>query len=200
MAQISPPPPVPDPLSPLARQVLSLNLEAAYCELVPSGPGSLEARRLLESATPQAMLTVPATSPPDASALMAGLWLWHDHLEESHRISQGIETETGSFWHAIMHRREGDFSNARYWYARCSHHPILAAIAANSAAMLNPLPAEKLYLRLTAGGQWNGSVFVDLVEQVHRSPADPRRALAVSLQQLEWRILFDHCTRVAVGR
>jgi hypothetical protein len=187
-------------LSPLARQVLSLNLADAYGELVPTQPGDGEARRLLEGATPQSLLSVPIASADDARALLAGLWLWHDYLEESHRISQSIENETGSFWHAIMHRREGDFSNAKYWYARCSDHPILPAIAANAGGLLNPLPAEKAYLRLTAAGQWSGGAFVDLVEQASRSPNDPRRGLAVSLQQLEWRMLFEHCTRAAAGR
>lgn len=188
-----------DVLSPLAREVLVLNLAAAYQELVPTA-GNPQAMRLLSSATPQALLSAPAASTDDASALLSALWLWHDHLEESHRISQSLENETGSFWHAIMHRREGDFSNAKYWYARCARHPALPGIAANAAGLLNPLPAEKEYLRLTAGGQWNGSAFVDLVEHAHRSADHPRHALAVSLQQLEWRLLFDHCTRAAAGR
>src|SRR2546430_6689730 len=32
--------------------------------------------------------------------------LWHDYLDESHSISQSIETAEGSFLHGIMHRRE----------------------------------------------------------------------------------------------
>jgi hypothetical protein len=188
-----------DVLSPLAREVLALNLAAAYRDLVARA-GDPQAMRLLSSATPQALLSGPVADIDDASALLSALWLWHDHLEESHRISQSLENKTGSFWHAIMHRREGDFSNARYWYARCAGHPVLPAIAASAAGLLNPLPAEKLYLRLTAGGQWNGSAFVDLVEQAHRAADHPQRALAVSLQQLEWRLLFDHCTRAAAGQ
>src|SRR5262245_25326125 len=41
-----------------------------------------------------------------ARCCLAGLWLHHDFLNESHAISQEIETTTGSYWHAIMHRRE----------------------------------------------------------------------------------------------
>src|SRR5439155_27265178 len=43
------------------------------------------------------------------SACLAGLWLWFDYLDESHSLSQDIHTPEGSFWHGIMHRREGDF-------------------------------------------------------------------------------------------
>src|SRR5947208_544638 len=58
-------------------------------------------------------------SPPPAdndmaACCIAGVWLLHDCLDESHTISQGIDTPSDSFWHAIMHRREGDFSNAKY--------------------------------------------------------------------------------------
>ena len=51
-----------------------------------------------------------------AACCLAGVWLLHDYLDESHTISQRIDTPSGSFWHGIMHRREGDFSNAKYWF------------------------------------------------------------------------------------
>lgn len=43
-----------------------------------------------------------------ARCCLAGVWLLHDYLNESHVISQEIETSSGSFWHGVMHRREGD--------------------------------------------------------------------------------------------
>lgn len=57
--------------------------------------------------------------------LAAGLWLYVDDLERSHTVSQGIEDETGSYWHGIMHRREGDFGNSRYWHRKAAGHPLL---------------------------------------------------------------------------
>ncbi len=58
--------------------------------------------------------------------LAAGLWLYADDLERSHTLSQSIEDATGSYWHGIMHRREGDFSNAHYWMRRAARHPLFA--------------------------------------------------------------------------
>ena len=60
--------------------------------------------------------------------LAAGLWLYVDELDRSHTISQGIHTATGSYWHGIMHRREGDFGNSHYWFSKTGRHPAMATI------------------------------------------------------------------------
>src|SRR5688572_8078834 len=63
-----------------------------------------------------------------AACCVAGVWLLHDFLDESHTLSQGIDTSAGSFWHGIMHRREGDFSNAKYWFRHTGRHPAMGPI------------------------------------------------------------------------
>lgn len=188
-----------DVLSPLGRQVLRLDAEHAYESLVPRhAPGNAEAKSLLAKVKPQDLLSVPIKSIDDANAILAGLWLWHDWLDESHLISQSLPGATGSFWHAIMHRREGDFSNAKYWYDRCAKHPVLPVILAQVQPIVGPLPADKTILKLTING-WNPHAFVDLVEQVEGKAGHPFHRLAVSVQQLEWRLLFDHSLRAATG-
>jgi len=59
--------------------------------------------------------------------LTAALWLYADDLDRSHTLSQSLENPTGAYWHGIMHRREGDFSNSHYWMRRCSEHPLRRA-------------------------------------------------------------------------
>ena len=45
---------------------------------------------------------------------LAGRW------REAHEIVQQDEQGEFACWiHAVLHRQEGDLSNARYWYARC---------------------------------------------------------------------------------
>jgi hypothetical protein len=186
-----------DRLSERARRALRLNVSSAYNELVPRQPGPHEARTLLELLDPTNVLHATPKRRDDAAAALSALWLWHDFLEESHALSQQLHGSSGSFWHAIMHRREGDFSNSKYWYARCAVHPVHPSLAAQVDELIKPYPADKSLLRLTSGG-WNPSGFVDLVEQVHDRPDDPRHALAVSVQHAEWRVLFDHCVRSAL--
>src|ERR1051326_5982829 len=144
-----------DHLSLPGRTLLRLN-PAAYRDLVVRGPGLVQAKDIPESLKPQDLVVGPTARLDEAAAMLAGLWLWHDWLDESHRIVQGIETETGSFWHAIMHRREGDFSNSKYWLARCASHPALATIAAQAGAVAHAMPADKAVLRVVIKG-WDPS-------------------------------------------
>jgi hypothetical protein len=186
-----------DHLSQTARDLLKLNVTSAYTKLVVAGSGNPEAYTKLKTLTPESMLAKKPSNLDEAAALLAGLWLWHDCLDESHKVAQQLHTTSGSMWHAIMHRREGDFSNSQYWYARCENHPALPTIAAQANDVINPFPADKRVLKLTVHG-WNSDAFVDLVEDVYDKPEDPIHKLAIALQQLEWRTLFDFCMRSAI--
>jgi len=184
------------PTSALAERIVAAG---RYDRLVIAGAAPAGAHELLGAVRPDDLFAVPVRHADDARAALAGLWLWHDALGESHTISQAISTPTGSFWHAIMHRREGDFANAKYWYARCRNHPALAEVAANARETLGPAAADAGPLHRLLGDAWDPDGFVDVVEAVHRKRQDPLYATAVRFQQLEWRALFDHCVRAAVG-
>jgi hypothetical protein len=87
--------------------------------LSPSGPADATL-----SATILKADLFPGKSGEMVETVRAGLLLLNDDLDPAHNIVQSIETSTGSFWHAIIHRREGDFSNARYWWHRTGTHPV----------------------------------------------------------------------------
>jgi hypothetical protein len=187
-----------DPLSPFAQELIRAAPDG-YRKLTVAGPSPAAARKLLGNVKPAQLLAAPVTSSSAGEALLAGLWLWHDCLDESHTISQSIASQTGSFWHAIMHRREGDFSNSKYWYARCRSHPVLRLVAARaSEALKGDLIDARRAGGLLAEG-FDTFAFVELVESVHDNPKDPSHAAAVRLQQLEWQELFGACAREAVG-
>jgi hypothetical protein len=49
--------------------------------------------------------------------------LWHDgrgEWDKAHDVAQDINTPDGSWIHAYLHRKEGDRSNAKYWYNRAN--------------------------------------------------------------------------------
>jgi hypothetical protein len=185
-----------DRLSSGARAVLRLGGPGVYGELVPSQSGSAEARAAL--ATLRDILDGPVGDRGEAQCLIAALWLRHDFLDESHHIVQKIESRSGAYWHAVMHRREGDFSNSKYWFARAEGHAGYAALAVRADDLLRQVPADKQIFRITARG-WNPSALVDLVEDVYQKPSDPRHAIAVTLQRLEWQNMFEAGVRAAAG-
>jgi hypothetical protein len=107
---------LPEPIAQACRPLFeALPLEQAMPHLTGSHPKY--------TALVQEILQDPVlASRPE---LAAGLWLYVDDLERSHAVCQEIETPTGSYWHGIMHRREGDYSNSRYWHRRAASHPLL---------------------------------------------------------------------------
>ncbi|GAA5509783.1 hypothetical protein [Novipirellula caenicola] len=120
------------------------------------------------------------SSPLAAQLCTSGLWLLAGDLDRSHRISQDIDEKEGSFWHGIMHRREGDFSNAKYWFRRVGKHPVITQLAEIGG---NPFrTAEE---------------FVDECAEATRESAaggvTPRYAQCQDVQWKEWQLLMAHC-------
>lgn len=52
-------------------------------------------------------------------ALQALWWDAKGDWEKAHQRAQEREDEAGMWVHAYLHRKEGDLSNADYWYRRC---------------------------------------------------------------------------------
>jgi len=115
-----------------------------------------------------------------ARCCLSGVWLLYDFLDESHTISQGIATPSGSFWHGIMHRREGDFSNAKHWFRKVGQHPVYEQLAAAAREH-----------------SWDPFGFVDACEEAVRQDGDEAERCR-ELQQTEWELLFDYCYEKAV--
>lgn len=185
-----------DILTPMVAAILRDAGSAAYSKLLVSGHAPASAHSL-SGIKPEQLFSRPVKHGDDAAAALAGLWLWHDALEECHQIVQDIASPTGSMWHAIMHRREGDFSNSKYWYARCDTHPVNKWIGSVASSMVGDKAGERELARVLAGG-WNPRAFVDLVESVHSKTSDPRHETAVRLQRAEWEALFDYCIKTAI--
>jgi hypothetical protein len=110
----------------------------------------------------------------------AGLYLYFDFLDESHRINQDHEEPDGNFWHAIMHRREPDAANSKYWWRRVGKHAVLAQLGDCSHAIGYEYTTPE--------------AFVDFCERV-RDTKSKDEELAQRVQLLEWQLLFDWCYR-----
>ena len=136
--------------------------------------GSKEIKTKLTSLTPSCLFSEPVSHLAMADACLAGLWLLHCFLDESHEISQSLKTAEGSFWHGIMHRIEPDFWNSKYWYRQVGSHQVIDALTARNSDYPDS--------------------FVDACERAHESGGDPEVA---SDAIAEWICLFEYCYRNA---
>jgi hypothetical protein len=169
--------------------------------LMPLGPGTPNetARKRLEGLTAEGLFPGQPVGDSDmAKACLAGLWLYNDFLDQSHQLSQSIETGVGSYWHGLMHRREPDFANARYWFRRVGNHPVFEELAAQARGIAGetdlPAPARFLAGQTT----WDPFAFIDLCEA--SLVGNPQlEALCRRIQQQEWELLFEHSYRAAVA-
>lgn len=138
-----------------------------------------------------------------ADACLAGLWLHHDDLDASHTISQGIANASGSYWHGIMHRREPDYGNAKYWFRKVGQHPVYASLSARIVEEGLDTCTEAESLGITPAN-WDPFQFVDacerLAEQKPDSAAgsenrtiDKTAEFCKELAWLEWQELFQFC-------
>lgn len=141
-------------------------------------------------------------------ALMAGLHLRNDSLDTSHSYAQQIEYDaTGAYWHGIMHRMEGDYSNSKYWFHQAGQHPAMHSIKKRVAASLqakwnlDKVPsgrARDILQTFMENAAWNASQFVDLIAwQESQISSEATGPILERIQQIEITELFDYTLTAA---
>ncbi len=155
-------------------------VKEVYVQLTSLGVNSLSERPLQDRAMAQACLS--------------GLWLRFNYLDQSHTISQDLPSSTGSYWHGIMHRREPDYSNAKYWFRRTGEHPAMETLVRKVNAFVADEKDEKLdqATEFLTEGTWDPMAMVDACEAVARGNC-AKKELLEKVAQLEWETLFDYC-------
>ena len=118
----------------------------------------------------------------------AGLLLWNDDLDGAHTLIQDEPNSTASFWHAILHRREGDFSNANYWWRRTGKHEVFDEIC---DVVLHRVPEFPFLDELRASGAWEPQTFTDFCQKAHQN--GDWKANCEAVQRLEMRLLLEWC-------
>ena len=117
----------------------------------------------------------------DAQKVRCACLLWHDHLEESHEISQDLHDADGCFLHAIMHRREPDYPNSKYWFNRTEDHPAYSGIHECVVAISDNFDLFK------KTATWNSLEMVDAVSRA--IPNTEEYSLLQQIQQIEFKVL-----------
>tara|TARA_R110002095_G_scaffold208266_3_gene193856 strand:- start:419 stop:1471 length:1053 start_codon:yes stop_codon:yes gene_type:complete len=138
------------------------------------------------------------SSPPDATALKAGLFCIHDYLEESHQFSQSVEHQgrhhAGDYWHHIMHRREPDYSNAKYWSRAVGYHPLHDILPAAVQPLFDLSQSQSVLNwknRFLQTNRWSLNAFVDCCEECETSQDPELNEWARKIQWMEMQLLLQ---------
>ena len=76
--------------------------------------------------------TTDAAPPAGLAAELRVLWLARaGRWDEAHDQCQDLPDPAGAWIHAWLHRQEGDFGNAAYWYARAGKPEPTRGLALN---------------------------------------------------------------------
>jgi len=123
---------------------------------------------------------------PGAFGLVRGALLYAlDDLDGGHAYFQEDHSDLGSYWHGMMHRREGDFDNARYWFRRAGAQPFFDTLH-HEAALFSADMSRQM--------SWDPYLFTGLCEQ-RRFGADDETKELNRLQRTEFDVIFDYSWR-----
>jgi hypothetical protein len=182
---------------PAAQELISRAQTAGLPGALTNGTPVADAQPALRAMTDQTISqNRRVRMPHDAQALHAGLWLLFDYFTESHEIAQSIATPSGSYWHAILHRREPVPSNAKYWFQRVGEHPVYPELLddAREIAAAGGDPGKPLLEHLQKLTAWDGAWFVDRCSAGGDSGVV---GVLLAIQRREWQLLFDCSYRKA---
>jgi len=161
-------------------------------ELGPGPRSDVQPKPKLDQALDKALRGL-ALSEDNQQLIRALVLLWHDYLEPAHLIAQGVENADGAYVHAIMHRREPDFSNAAYWFRRVGTHPVFDPLREKVAELAEGKKESPLQ-NLVLGRTWDPLVFIKECERVKRYSLPDSHLRQV--QRMEFEELLDWLGKV----
>ena len=131
--------------------------------------------------------------PAQIELLRCVVWLWHDHHDAAHELCQSMETPDGSWLHGLLHRREPDYGNARYWFLRVGRHPGFPLLAERVARLLSSSGEPERAAQLLPGGDWDPFAFIAACAQAAgRSGTQTQRRSLRQIQALEFEVLLEY--------
>jgi hypothetical protein len=123
--------------------------------------------------------------PKNFALARGGLLYALDDLEGAHRLFQDAPGDLGAYWHAMLHRREPDFENARYWFRRAGEMPFFSELHSRAAAFSADVAKQE---------SWDPYLFTGQCEQARYGDTEIVAELG-ALQLGEFEVVFDYTWR-----
>jgi hypothetical protein len=168
--------------------------------LAPIAPLAGEGLSRLRTSSTEELLGSSITSEEFSDCFRSVFLLYFSAIDESHTISQSINSSTGSLLHGIMHRQECDFSNSKYWFRRTGRHELFSTLRETALGRLGEISntsAKQLASEIGTKPEWDPFWFVDQCELVKENMVKKYEKLLVGVQLIEWQLIFSHCQRKA---
>jgi len=162
-------------------------------ELAALGPGLRSGRQSipdLDRALEEIFRPVKQ-SEQQQTLIRALVFLWHDHLDAAHSLAQDVPTIDGSLIHGIVHRREPDYGNAKYWFHRVGPHKAFKAIGQRASAIPASASERALLDRFSRKETWDPFAFIDCCQEEAKSPTGHETFLQ-RIQKAEFSALLEH--------
>ena len=125
----------------------------------------------------------------DRLVRVGAFWLF-GFLDEAHYLAQQESSPEGAYWHALIHRSEGDFRNSLYWFNRVGAHPLYKILQVQAKQVTKGPRSAAQWRGLLECGEWSPRQFVALCERTMKSGSGPLEILQ-QVAQLEYNLLME---------
>lgn len=122
---------------------------------------------------------------------LGALMFAQDYIWEGHDIVQDYPELEASWWHAYMHRMEGDYGNSAYWYRRVG----TPAAYSDFFELVQALQLDEKVSVIQDSSSWDPFEFNGLINNYRKTSEESLK----EVHNLEFKYLFDICYRKAVN-
>ena len=155
-------------------------------KLTPTEPLSYDLLIRIREADDVVLSGDRAGGQPEKFALVRGGLLYAiDAIHEAHAFFQDAPGDLAAYWHGMMHRREGDFENARSWFRRAGTLPCFAALHRAAGEFSADMARQP---------SWDPYLLTGECERA-RFGAEENGAALARLQRTEFEGVFDYTWR-----
>ena len=158
-------------------------------KLTPTDPLDWELSRHIRDTDDATLAAAPITDAAMLTLVRGALLYAVDDLDGAHRIFQDDPSALGSYWHGMLHRREGDFDNARYWFRRAGRLGVFGALHEATSTLSADIARQPT---------WDPYLFTGLCEQA-KFGAHEMMTTCLAVQRAEFETMLAYCWRKAVG-